>query len=149
MIRSPLERAVALDTFTAALFDSHAVQCGLQPRWATVREATRTHWRLSVELAAEAAWRSQYSPLAGERLPNAPDPYRVFAVGLAGALGSLRSRARTTVGIVKAKRAAGGQAFGLWQKAIWDGLAAVQAGFDVTHGDQALLHQLPDLRRAA
>lgn len=149
--RTFLEQAVALEAFTEALFDCHARQHELQPRWSSVREATRAHWRQCVGAAAERAWRSQYSPLAGERLPAAPDPYRVLAMALAQSLGAARSRARTPKGVGRAVRAAGAEAFGAWREAIYTGLLAARfakgamADPHEPGGAQVLLEQLPDL----
>lgn len=141
----------ALEVFTQALFDRHQVQNGLKPRWSTIKEATRIHWRQSVAQAADSAWRSQFSPHARERILNAPDPYRIFAIGLARQLGAARSRARSPRGLQRAIRSAGGEAFGAWQEAIQAGAMAVTfARGDSAGGDRTmLLEALPGLKDSA
>ncbi len=146
-------QAVALEVLAEALFDCHQRQHGLRPTWATIKEATCEHWRRCVAVAAESAWRSQYSPLPCERLLNAPDPYRVFAMALARSLGAANMHgrsARMARGIQRAIRSAGGEAFSLWVEAIDAGVRAEQARNDVAgSGSNALLRRLPDLRSAA
>ena len=120
-------RSHILDLFVGTVFDAWAQHNGQSVRWARARTDTRERWLDYAGVAATFANSTQVSSLTREPIANPPDRNRMFALQLSSLVRDGRSRATTTAGLRRSRKATSGDLDTFWLPATNRGFAAVDA----------------------